>query len=110
MFFYYSFKNINVSLKKIKNFSYIILKFSNYLFEILFYLNFYFNKSSFILKKIFFYVLNDLKNKKKFFLNYYIDSLIFSKGNLYKRFNYRAKGKTDIILKKFCNIFLIIKI
>ncbi|XXS36659.1 MAG: hypothetical protein ACSHUF_00695 [Candidatus Nasuia deltocephalinicola] len=109
MFCKYNFKNINISFKKFKFFSYNLLKNTNYVFEILIYLNFIFNKSSFILRKIFFYIINDFKLKFSFcYSNLIIHSFLISKGGYYKRSNYRSKGKLDFFKKDFCNITLFI--
>jgi len=110
MFVKFFFKNINISLKKFNFFFFNILKFSKYIFDILIYLNFIFNKSSFILKKIFLYIVNNIKKKYTFldYLNLKLFNFSLTKGEYYKRLNYRSKGNSDIFLKDFCNLFLII--
>lgn len=111
MNFKFFYKNIKISFKKLVFFSYNFLKISSFLFEVLIYLNYVFNKSSFILKKILFNVLCNLKNNQKLtdYLKFKIKTFIVGKGKNKKIFNYRAKGSTDIILKRFCNIFLIVE-
>ncbi|WP_259289088.1 uL22 family ribosomal protein [Candidatus Nasuia deltocephalinicola] len=110
MFYKFFFKNINTSYKKFKIFIFNLLKFSRYLFELLLYLNFFNNKISFITKKIFLFTLNNIKSLNAYNSIYYFKIKEFSigKGNFYSKYNYRAKGNYDIILKKFCNIFLLL--
>ncbi len=109
MLYKFFFKNINVSYKKFKIFIFNLLKFSKYLFELLLYLNFFNNKSCLIIKKIFLFILNNLKNLsiKNVYL-FKIKEFSIGRGGLYRKYNYRAKGNYDIILKKFCNIFLLL--
>ncbi len=109
MFYKFFFKNINISYKKTKVFIFNLLRFSRYLFELLLYLHFFNNKISFIVKKIFLFILNNLKSFK---LNniYFFKIKEFSIGKRvgFSKYNYRAKGNYDIIFKKFCNFFLLI--
>ncbi len=110
MFYRFFFKNINISYKKFKIFIFNLLKFSRYLFELLLYLNFFNNKTCFIVKKIFLFILNNLKLLRNTYNIYQFKIKEFSigKGNYYSKYNYRAKGNYDIVLKKFCNIFLLL--
>ncbi len=109
MFYKFFFKNINISFKKFKIFIFNILKFSRYLFELLLYVNFFNNKICLIVKKIFLFIFNNLKMLN--IVNIYsfkIKEFSIGKGKIYYRYNYRAKGNYDFILKKFCNIFLLL--
>ncbi len=109
MFYKFFFKNINISYKKTKIFIFNLLKFSRYLFELLLYLNFFNNKICFIVKKIFLFTLNNLKSLKLYnFYFFKIKEFSIGKRGGYPKYNYRAKGNYDIILKKFCNIFLLL--
>ncbi|WP_259288699.1 uL22 family ribosomal protein [Candidatus Nasuia deltocephalinicola] len=109
MFYRFFFKNINISYKKFKIFIFNLLKFSRYLFELLLYLNFFNNKTSFIVKKIFLFTLNNLKLLNFCNVHYFkIKEFSIGKGCFYSKYNYRAKGNYDVVLKKFCNIFLLL--
>ncbi len=109
MFYKFFFKNINISYKKFKIFIFNLLKFSRYLFELLLYLNFFNNKASFIVKKVFLFVLNNLKSLNIYNIYFFkIKEFSVGKGRFYSKYNYRAKGNYDIVLKKFCNIFLLL--
>ncbi|WP_259292802.1 uL22 family ribosomal protein [Candidatus Nasuia deltocephalinicola] len=109
MFYKFFFKNINISYKKFKIFIFNLLKFSRYLFELLLYLNFFNNKTSFIVKKIFLFILNNLKLLNCRNIHYFkIKEFSIGKGSFYSKYNYRAKGNYDFVLKKFCNIFLLL--
>ncbi|WP_259286098.1 uL22 family ribosomal protein [Candidatus Nasuia deltocephalinicola] len=109
MFYKFFFKNINISYKKFKIFIFNLLKFSRYLFELLLYLNFFNNKTTFIVKKVFLLIINNLKTLSinDIYL-FKIKEFSISKGCSYSKYNYRAKGNCDIIFKKFCNIFLLL--
>lgn len=100
------FKNLNLSFKKLNFFLRNILNISNFFFEIFIYLNYFYNKTSFILKKIFLYIINSFN--LEFIFNLKVKNILPLKGKIFKKYNYRAKGSFDFILKKYCNIFLIL--
>ncbi|WP_259288827.1 uL22 family ribosomal protein [Candidatus Nasuia deltocephalinicola] len=110
MFYKFFFKNINISYKKFKIFIFNLLKFSRYLFELLLYLNFFNNKNCSTVKKIFLLIVNNLKmfNLVDNIYLFKIKEFSIGKGCSYSKYNYRAKGNYDVILKRFCNIFLLL--
>ncbi|MGX7589229.1 uL22 family ribosomal protein [Candidatus Vidania fulgoroideorum] len=94
------YKNISISLKKIKIYIKILKnkKFS----KIINFLNKLNNKSSLILKKILLSSLYSYKNHK-------IYNIYATKSFKILKRNFRAKGKMDFLNKRFCNINILLK-
>ncbi len=101
-------KNINISEKKIINLIKFIKKMN--IKNILNYLSYNNKKSSLIIKKI---LLSIISNAEYNFgiskNNLYIYKMYTGKGIIHKKINYRAKGKSDKIIKKTSNIYIYIK-
>ncbi|QND78494.1 50S ribosomal subunit protein L22 [Candidatus Nasuia deltocephalinicola] len=107
MIYKFFFRNLNLSFKKVKFFIKNILSISYWFFEIFVYIKQIFNKTSFILKKIFLYIFNNLKYNNPFFnfLDLKIKNILTLKGNSFKKYNYRSKGNLNFFKKKYCNFF-----
>ncbi|AFP84198.1 putative ribosomal protein L22 [Candidatus Carsonella ruddii HT isolate Thao2000] len=89
------FKNIPISYRKMYLYSKIL---SNK--PILYFYKLYFSKKiNFYLLKICNTIINICNSTNIFIKNFFI-----GKGKIIKKINFRAKGRINFIVKKFCNV------
>ncbi|MGX7583140.1 uL22 family ribosomal protein [Candidatus Vidania fulgoroideorum] len=106
-FLKFSLKKVNISLKKIKRkISYFKKKTIQ---EIINETSIFYDKSDFILNKFLKSVYFDVNIKLNKF-NFKKFELFANKSKTLKKIIFRAKGKTNIIKKRFCNLFMILYI